>query len=146
MKTATKEFFSGQFVIKSLPVVEVPATRVETQARLLSPKGELAVMSEGAIDIRHLAYVELREGMLRGDHYHKLRHEYFYLISGEVTLNLQAISSGERATTTIRTGDLVFIKPGIAHSLIPARPGHAIEFAAESFDLADVYRHVLDQS
>lgn len=138
------EFFNGRFVIKSLPRIEVPAARTEVQARLFSPKGELAVMSEGAMDIRHLAYVELREGMLRGDHYHKLRQEYFYLISGNVTLHLQDVSTGERATTTINTGDLVHIKPGIAHALIPSEAGHAIEFAAEPFDLGDVYRHVLN--
>lgn len=136
-----KSFFGGRVILKSLVVTDQPATRKEIRARIASPKGELAVLTEVDQTIRHLAYVELLPGQLRGDHYHKLRHEYFYVIAGEATARFQDVATGELADVQIVGGDLVFIRPGIAHAFVPRSSGHGIEFAAESFDLEDVYRH-----
>ena len=138
-----KTFFGGRVIVKSLLVTDQPANRAEVCARLLSPRGELAVLTDGSIPIRHLSYVELRPEMVRGNHYHKLRHEYFYVIDGDLTLQLQDVSSGEAATVAIRAGDLAFIQPGIAHAMKPLNAGHGIEFAAEAFDLSDVYSYPL---
>jgi mannose-6-phosphate isomerase-like protein (cupin superfamily) len=144
VSSAITRFFGGRVEIKSLAVTDQPATRTDPQARIISPKGELAVLGDGSISIHHLAYVELRAAMVRGDHYHKLRHEYFYLISGALKLNLQDVSTGERASIEMKAGDLAYITPGIAHALHPLKEGHGIEFAVEQFDQADVYRHLLD--
>ncbi len=129
--------------IRALPATDQPAGRPEVIARLLSPSGELVVLADGLTPIRHLSYVELREGKARGNHYHKLRHETFYLISGELDLHLYSLDSSEEARVLMRTGDLVRISPGIVHVFVPKGVGHALEFAPEAFDAADVYRHVL---
>lgn len=81
--------------------------------------------------------------MLRGNHYHKLRHEYLYLIAGELTLHLADLSTSETTSFAMGAGDLAYITPGIIHTLNPITPGHALEYAAEPFDQTDVYPHAL---
>ncbi|MGZ8920903.1 MAG: cupin domain-containing protein [Limisphaerales bacterium] len=136
-----RSYLGGRATVKSLLVTDQPATRAEVCARILSPRGEMAVLTDGSTPLRHLSYLEFRQGMLRGNHYHKLRHEYCYLISGELTLTLADIGTGEKAVVQMRTGDLAYVTPGIAHALNPTATGHAVEYAAEPFDLADVFPH-----
>ena len=138
-----KIFFGGRATVKSLQVTDRPADRAEICARLSSPRGELAVLTDGSTPIRHLCYVELRAGQVRGNHFHKLRHEYFYVIAGNLAVQLQDVSAKESASVELQAGDMLFIKPGIAHALNPLNDGHALEYAAEPFDLADVYPHAL---
>jgi hypothetical protein len=135
--------FAGKVSVRPLLVTDQPAGRSEVVARLLSPGGELAVLADGVAAIRHLSYVELRERKTRGNHYHKLRHESFYLIAGEVELHLQDFATGERAQLSMRPGDLARIDPEIVHTFLPRTAGHALEFAPESFDAADVFRVAL---
>src|SRR4051794_10397711 len=141
----TKMFLNGKLEIRTLETADQPAKRADVQARLLSPGGELAVLADGKTAIRHLAYVELREGMPRGNHYHKVRHEYLYMIAGETEVHVQDISTGRAEKVLLEVGDLALIHPNVAHAFLPRSSGHALEFAAESFDGADVYRHVLPE-
>lgn len=136
-------FFNGKLRLKPLLVTDQPANRPETIARLLSPGGELAVLADGINAIRHLGYVELRAGKARGNHYHKLRHESFYIIGGELDLHAQDMRTGERVKTVMRRGDFASIDPEIVHTFIPLSDGHALEFAPETFEASDVYRVVL---
>ena len=115
--------------------------RPEVRARLALAKGEMAVLTDTGQIIRHLAYLELRPGQRRGDHYHKLRHEYSYVISGEISLELKDLATGTKAIAQLVPGDLLFIQPGVVHAFIPTVAGHALEFSAEPFDLSDVYPH-----
>src|SRR5688572_29639501 len=133
-----KSFFGGRATVKSLLVTDQPASRPEVCARITSPRGELAVLTDGTTPIRHLSYLELRPGMIRGNHFHKQRREWFYLISGELTLTLADVNAApEKTVVQLHAGDLVYITPEIAHALNPTTQGHAVEFAAEPFDLKD---------
>src|SRR4051794_10816768 len=110
----TKIFLGGKLEIRTLAPTDQPATRPDVQARLLSPSGELAVLADGKIEIRHLGYVELRRGLPRGNHYHKVRREYFYMIAGETEIHAQDISTGQREEVLLSAGDLALIHPNIA--------------------------------
>jgi quercetin dioxygenase-like cupin family protein len=134
-------FFQGKVWVKPLSKTEQPSTRPEVRARLLSPNGELAVLGDGENPNFHLAYVELKEGKVRGNHFHKIRHEYFYMIAGEVEFFAEEIATKQKIKSTLQAGDLVFISPEIAHAFSPAASGHAIEYAAERFDATDVFRY-----
>src|SRR5262245_53467913 len=116
---------AGKVQIRSLLVTDRPTGRAEVQARLISPAGELTVLGDGVTAIRHFCYVELREGKLRGNHYHKLRRESFYVIAGEVELQVQDHATGERKVALIRSGDLAQIAPEISHTFVPRSSGHA---------------------
>ena len=138
--SATKAFLAGKLTLKTLLSTDQPANRPEIVARLLSPGGELTVLADGVTAIRHLAYVELRPGKVRGNHFHKFRHESFYLINGELELQAKDIATGEQISTRMQTGDLALIAPRVLHSFVPVTGGHALEYAPEPFDAADVYR------
>jgi mannose-6-phosphate isomerase-like protein (cupin superfamily) len=139
-----KSFFGGLVQIKPLQLTDKPAARPEVRARLASPKGEMAVLADTGQIIRHLTYLELRPAQRRGEHYHKIRREYFYLISGEASLLLEEIATKSKISLQINPGDLVLLQPGIAHVFNPLTSGQAIEFAAEPFDPSDVYPHTIN--
>lgn len=136
-------YFGGRATIKSLLVTDQPANRPEICARITSPRGELAVLTDGNVLIRYISYLEMRPGMIRGNHYHKLRQEFFYIISGDIALRLADVATGETVDVKLSTGDMAYIQPGIAHGFNPLTAGHAIEYAAQPFDHADVFPHRL---
>jgi oxalate decarboxylase/phosphoglucose isomerase-like protein (cupin superfamily) len=138
-----KIYFDGRATVKSLPLTDQPANRAEICARISSPRGELAVLTDGTVPIRHLSYLEMRPGMIRGNHFHKLRQEYFYLISGNISLSLSDVATGQTVALEIQPGDMVYIQPGVAHAFNPLTPGHAVEYAAQPFDFSDVFPHQL---
>ena len=85
-----------------------------------------------------MALVELRVGGIRGNHFHRVKLEYFYLISGK--LLVVAEDGGERVEIEVHPGDLITIETGVAHAMKPLEPGYAIEFSPALFDSEDVER------
>src|SRR5207244_7219783 len=67
-------FLSGKVLRRSLPVVQpASGSGAPSLKRLLLPQGELAQFYDGEEPIRYLAYIELRPGVVRGNHYHKVK-------------------------------------------------------------------------
>jgi oxalate decarboxylase/phosphoglucose isomerase-like protein (cupin superfamily) len=138
-------FLDGKLVKTSLPVMHEPSgAEAPALKRLLLPQGELAQFYDADEPIRYMAFIELRSGSVRGNHYHKIKEESIYMIQGEVLLLTQMLESGERQALTLRAGDLALIRPGIAHALRIVQPGQAIEFAQVRFDAGDTYRTGFD--
>lgn len=135
-------FLSGKVIRRSLPVIRgrpgIDAPRVK---RLLLPQGELAQVYDEQPGIQYLAYIELSKEAIRGNHYHKRKNEFIYIITGSILLQIQEVSTGERASIEAGVGDLVFIPVGIAHCFKTIESGHAIEFSVEAFDAADIFSH-----
>ncbi len=139
-----KALLGGKVVKYTLPLVSAPPSpEAPRLKRLMLPQGELAHFYDGPEGIQYLAFLDLCAGAVRGNHYHKLKHELFYVISGEVLLVVQELESTERASFSVRAGDLAIIPTGIAHAVKTQHPGHAIEFSPERFDATDVYRFPL---
>jgi mannose-6-phosphate isomerase-like protein (cupin superfamily) len=134
-----RRVLGGKVAVQKLLVTDQPQNRAEVLARLLSPKGEFVVLCDGALEIRHLGCLELRPDVARGNHFHKLRNERFYLIAGELDLAVEDSQTGQKEIATLRAGEMAFIPPFVAHVFLPRIPGLALEFAAETFDPADVY-------
>ncbi len=107
------------------------------------PQGELAQFYDGDEGIRYIAQIELQSGSVRGNHYHKAKCEWVYMMSGEVTLIVEDLESNRRETMQLISGDLAFIQTGVVHALQVTKSGQAIEFSIARFDPADIYRHKL---
>jgi mannose-6-phosphate isomerase-like protein (cupin superfamily) len=135
---------AGKVSKRSLPVLRgsAPATSPALK-RLLLPQGELAQFYDADKPIRYIAFIELREGSVRGNHYHKFKEEFIYVIRGELEILAEDLNSKARATLPLQTGDLAVIQTGVAHALRTLRPGQAIEFSEVRFDSKDIYRHPL---
>jgi dTDP-4-dehydrorhamnose 3,5-epimerase-like enzyme len=126
----------------SLPVFQgsPPPAAAEHLKRLCLPQGELAQFYNAEQGIRYIAFAELRPDCLRGNHFHRVKEEFVYIISGQVSLVVEEIESKSRASGTLESGDLVFIPTLIAHVFRPIQAGQAIEFSTARFDPADVVR------
>lgn len=134
----------GKVTKRALAIVHPPSVPESgTLKRLLLPQGELAQFYDGEDGIRYIAQIELQAGSVRGNHYHKVKEEWVYLITGEVNLILQDLESKARENVLLAAGDLVFIKTGVVHALQVMKSGQAIEFSTARFDPADIYREKL---
>jgi quercetin dioxygenase-like cupin family protein len=141
---AQYSILGGRVRKQTLPAVEPSSTPdSHTLKRLMLPQGELAQFYDGDEGIRYIAQIELQAGSARGNHYHKIKNEWIYLMSGEVTLIVEDLVSKARETLKLSVGDLAFIKTGIVHVLQVTESGQAIEFSTARFDPADIYRHKL---
>lgn len=120
-----------------------PGSDAPVLKRLLLPQGELAQFYDADEPLRYLAYIALREGTARGNHYHEVKEEGIYLIQGDVELVVEDIGSKARASVPMAAGDLVFIPKRVAHTLRVLQSGHAIEFSEARFDPKDTYRYPL---
>jgi quercetin dioxygenase-like cupin family protein len=137
-------YLSGKITKYILPVFNgPPPPDAPALRRLLLPQGELAQFHGGEQPVHYMAFVELREGTLRGNHCHTHKEEFIYVLDGEFDLIAENSESKARETIAVRAGELVMIRPGIAHVLRVTRSGHAVEYSKERFDPADTYRYPL---
>jgi hypothetical protein len=137
---AESEYLAGKVVRWSLPVISGrPGPDAPILKRLLLPQGELAQVHDSDDGIRYLAVIETRMGSVRGNHYHKVKEEWIYVLQGELLVLVEDIQTNERASVPSRTGDLLRIQTGIAHLLRTVEPGQAIEFSRARFSAADIF-------
>src|SRR5947209_10457753 len=128
-------FLSGKVRKWSLPAFELPlAADAPTVKRLLLPQGELAQFYDANEGVRYMAFIELRAGTVRGNHYHKVKEEWVYMIHGEALLVAEDVESKTRESVPLRAGDLAVIRTGIAHALQVLEAGQAVEFSTARFD------------
>ena len=134
----------GKVTKRTLPMVEPSSTPdLRTLKRLMLPQGELAQFYDGEEGIRYIAQIELQAGSVRGNHYHKLKQEWVYVMSGEVTLIAEDLETKRRESVQLKPGDLAFIQTEVVHVLQVTEAGQAIEFSTARFDPADIYRQKL---
>ena len=132
----------GRVRLQSLPEFHGPAgPEAPVMKRLLLEQGELAQVYDADEPMHYLACIELKAGGVRGNHYHRIKDEWVYVVRGELRLHVLNIESLEYATAPLRAGDLVWIRAGIAHALETLQPGFAIEFSGTRHDPADTHRH-----
>ena len=138
-------FLNGKVVKRTLPPVQ-PNSGADQPVlkRLILPQGELAQFYDGDEGIKYIAAIELKEGSARGNHYHKTKKEYVYMIGGEVALIVEELGSKAREIVELQAGDLVLIHTGVAHALEVKQTGLAVEFSPNKFDPEDIFRFKLE--
>jgi hypothetical protein len=137
---AESEYLAGKVVKWSLPVISGrPGPDAPTLKRLFLSQGELAQVYDSDDGIRYLAVIEARMGSIRGNHYHKIKEEWIYVLQGELLVLVQDIKNNEHAPVSLRTGDMLRIQTSIAHLMRTVEPGQAIEFSKARFSAADIF-------
>jgi mannose-6-phosphate isomerase-like protein (cupin superfamily) len=143
---AFTDHLAGKVKRQSLTVFSHPAqVAAATRKRLLLPQGELAQIYNEPEGLRYLAYIELRAGYPRGNHYHERKEEWIYLLHGKLQIVIEDIANRDREVLDCAAGDLVVISPKVAHVLNPLEAGMALEFSPQTFDPSDVIRYILEQ-
>ena len=144
MNVFEQTFLGGKVIKRSLPTFQPPLEAdIPVTKRLLLAQGELAQIHDGEEGIRYLAAVQLVSGTTRGNHYHRRKQEWVYLITGAVQLVVEDVETKARAALPMVIGDLVYISPNIAHTFVVQQDRVAVEFSPVRFDADDTSRYVL---
>jgi len=112
----------------------------EAERRVFSPKGELAQIVNGTAAVRHLVYWDLdspRSGQTRGSHYHRIKTEVCYVLTGEIEVTAVDRETSEREVITARAGDRITVDPGVAHSYRSKGYAQALELLPTPYDPED---------
>ncbi|WDZ82440.1 cupin domain-containing protein [Micromonospora cathayae] len=125
--------------LRRLPVTEPPIP--PGGGRIQSDAGELAQIASGPDAYRFVAYLELRPGRPRGNHYHTRKTETLYVVSGRVRAVFHDLTSGRRSEAVLEPGHLVTIQPHCAHVFHALDPAQAVELADVPYDPADTHPH-----
>jgi quercetin dioxygenase-like cupin family protein len=142
----TSLYLGGKVRKEVLPVFEtLPADGGPRLKRLLLPQGELAQLLDGDQPMRYLAFVELREGTIRGNHFHKVKEEFIYVLAGRVRVVVEDTDDKARATVDLKPGELLFISTEVAHRVDALQMGQAVEFSESRFDGSDTYRYIITE-
>ena len=137
-------FLNGKVLKRSVPELQLPvAPDAPILKRLMLPQGELAQFYDAPEGIRYMAFIELRAGSVRGNHYHEVKEELIYMVRGEVLLIAEDIQSKARESVPLQAGDLATIRTKTAHALQVVESGQAIEFSTARFDPADTHKFAL---
>lgn len=138
-------FLSSKVLKWSLPTLNLPISAdAPPLKRLLLAQGELAQIYDAEEGLRYLAFIELRPGTVRGNHYHDVKEEWLYLARGSLRLTVHDMSSKERVGIELRAGDLVFISTGVAHALRVLESGEAVEYSVARFNPNDIHSFALE--
>ena len=142
---ALKLYLGGRVRKQALPRFDgPPGPSAPPLKRLLLPQGELAQLLDTEQSIRYLAFIELRDGTVRGNHFHKTKQEFIYLIRGRALLLVEDTQSKAQDRAPMEPGDLIFIPTGVAHRLEVLQTGQAVEFSETRFDPTDTYPYQLE--
>lgn len=76
-------------------------------------RGSLVQLVHGACD--QINVLKSHKGTVRGDHYHKISTESFFVVSGSVEVTCS--EKGEQETAVFFEGDFFRIRPYVMHSM-----------------------------
>ncbi|MDO9543420.1 MAG: hypothetical protein Q7J98_14025 [Kiritimatiellia bacterium] len=132
-----KRFFSGKVIVEELPMGGADSE----ERRIISAKGEMAqILNRAEESFQHLVYWDLdsaKSGQLRGNHYHLRKTERYYVISGQLDLFLEDITSLQNEKIRLLPGSRVTLPPRVAHSFKSLAYSQVLEFSPGPYDPSD---------
>lgn len=122
---------SKNFEIRKLPVYdETHSGEKELISIHSNHKGSLIRLSVDQ-NINMIGIVDFTVGKpVRGNHYHTVKDEYFYLLSGKLNGYFKNHSDSEVEHHIIESGTLIHIKPGCIHAFSAIENGFGIEYCS----------------
>lgn len=128
---------STEALIDDIIIERLPETReIDGAKRWVDEKGEFVQVSYHE-DIGHLAFFELREGQMRGNHYHRQKHEVFYIVSGRIQAVFASVPPGREKKAVLEKGMKVHVPAGIAHSFYGIEDSLVVEYSPQYYDKTD---------
>lgn len=126
------------YMDSKINIIKLPITdKFLRQKRLIQDRGELALIEDG-MSIQHLGYFSLLAGKgYRGGHYHKIKTEHFYVISGHLLVELLDVETNESDQVELKAGTKASILPFLAHRFQAIHDSQVIEYYDGFFEAAD---------
>jgi dTDP-4-dehydrorhamnose 3,5-epimerase-like enzyme len=99
----------------------------------------LAALFHNGDPMTFMAYLEFKNGVTRGNHYHLKQRQWMLIVAGELQAKLLLPDSPEHITTlTLKQGDLLYCAPGCVHSYRAQDSAAAVEYSPERYEVDDM--------
>lgn len=82
-------------------------------------------------------FVETGANQVRGSHYHKETRELFFIIAGEIQIDIEPIQGGERTSFVARKGDIFIVEPYELHTFVTRSDAQWINMLSKPLDLSN---------
>lgn len=83
--------------------------------------------------IVEFVYIDTKQGVKRGDHYHKEFDEYIMLVSGE-GIYVEVLDSGQRRSIVMGPGQCIYIPALTSHTFVPVTDCKSVSFLTRRWD------------
>lgn len=100
----------------------------------------VGLMNEGTWE--EFNYIETVAGGVRGGHFHRSTVELFFIIEGEIDVEVRRLGETEGMTVTVRTGDLFRVEPLEVHTFRCRTGAKWMNFLSRRHDSATPDIHV----
>lgn len=87
--------------------------------------------------MRYLTYLEFAPNKDRGNHYHNEKEENLLVLKGKIKAKYWLLDNSEVLELMLEAGDIVNIKPGVAHVYMSENGASAIEYSPQLLDYND---------
>lgn len=88
--------------------------------------------------------VTSKAGVERGNHFHKINREGFYVVEGAFTL--EASLNGQKETYEFRKGDMFIIEPYVMHRFIYLDDTTLVAFYDKGVELPDGSKDIISEA
>jgi len=103
----------------------------------------IGLMNEGTWE--EFNYLETKAGEIRGNHYHKNTKELFFIIEGEIDIEITQ-QNGAVSIEHITTGDVVLIEPYENHTFYCLTKTKWVNALSKRFELGNPDIHTIQFS
>ena len=119
-------------------LVRLPLTdEYLTEKRAVSEIGSVHYIMDGQ-PLKRASVQEIKKGAgFRGQHIHRLKKEWIYLLRGRLEVQLVCCKTGERLTAVLEPGDRILMPPGIAHRVRALEDSEMVELCDQPFSPED---------
>lgn len=101
-------------------------------------RGNINYVFHNGDGMRYLTYLEFTPNNDRGNHYHNQKEESMIVLKGKLNAKYYLVDNPyETLELTLEEGDIVNIKPRVAHVYLSADGASAIEFSPQKLDYND---------
>lgn len=114
--------------------------KIEPYQQREDARGRLVgLMNEGTWE--EFNYLETAAGHTRGNHYHKFTLELFFILDGEIDIEITR-PDGSRLNDYVSAGTILLIEPGEIHTFHCRTPTRWINVLSKRFDPAAPDLHI----
>ena len=108
-----------------------------TEKRSANELGQAHYILDGA-PLKRAAVLEIKKhGGFRGQHIHRLKTEWLYVLRGRLEVQLACEATGERLDFVLEPGDRLMTPPGIAHRVRALEDSEMVELCDRAFSPED---------
>lgn len=101
---------------------------------VIDERGELYEFTGVCAEFKQVNILFSKAGTKRGQHYHKILREKFYIISGFLIVDVVNVETGEKTSFECKKAEQFIIEPFNQHTLTFIEDTTILSFYSEEFD------------